>query len=824
MYDTRFIIFQHGMPGGKTRFKQDWLKSDHDCRLKEWCRASTTSKYAGYCFVCESEVRVDNQGLRQLKQHANKAGHKSRMDDLLGDSQTSLTSETVPSTSQDQPAKMLSTCFSRSDQATRAELLWAMKVVHSHYSFSSCDGVKELFQAMFPGEAENFTMSSSKVSYLISEATGPYFHDKMIDDINKSDAYFTVMYDETTNDQNKKQMEIYVRYWSEEKGEVVSHHLRTYLIGHAATGDLEERIIGAIEESKLKLSRLLMLGSDGPNVNKAVWRKIDQQMTDAYKIRLIDTDTCVLHKFHNSFSKGLKEFGSSAADLNNEIVFWFQGSAARKVDLHDLQVRLGRTALEPMKFVDCRWLSLGPAATRLLEIWESVREYFLVYIPKNFPEHMTKPRYVKIRAGLQQPTMLTILNFLSFAAATFDDVLVPLQSRQTMIHVLHDRMVEFLRKLINRILNTERSANQSVKDVNVCLAEDQLELNEIGIGDSTRACLTKLNQALQRQVLLGVQKFYVSVIVYLQKVLPLMNPIIRDASVFQPKKKDAKSVDAMRRLAKAIGRDVDCDRLMDEWKLFLMDDNVSTEAVVSVDQYWANVFKEKNSQGEPKYKQLGNLGKKVLSLSHGNSEVERAFSISGNDVTPQRSCLSESTINGIGATTSGIRADGGMPEVIPITKEFIRLGRQAHRSYKMRLEEEQRQREEERKKRELAGKELEEQRKNALLEDIRSQKISKKTNKLKEKEARLEKEEESSTQLLKTGNELLTEANDKLKTAVKVNDKTQIAVAQAMIETAESKLKQAQNEFTKTRATQRKVEKKKLTMIEAFVLKKKRTS
>lgn len=93
-------------------------------------------------------------------------------------------------------------------------------------------------------------------------------------------------------------------------------------------------------------------------------------------------------------------------------------------------------------------------------------------------------------------------------------------------------------------------------------------------------------------------------------------------SVFQPEKKDAKSVDAMRRLAKAIGRDVDCDRLMDEWKLFLMDDNVSTEAVVSVDQYWANVFKEKNSQGEPKYKQLGNLGKKVLSLSHGNSEVE----------------------------------------------------------------------------------------------------------------------------------------------------------------------------------------------------------
>ena len=45
-----------------------------------------------------------------------------------------------------------------------------------------------------------------------------------------------------------------------------------------------------------------------------------------------------------------------------------------------------------------------------------------------------------------------------------------------------------------------------------------------------------------------------------------------------------------------------------------------------------------------------------------------------------------------------------------------------------------------------------------------------------------------------------------------------------MIEIAGSRLKEVQNEFAKTRATQRKVEKKKLTMIEAFVLKKKRTS
>lgn len=123
----------------------------------------------------------------------------------------------------------------------------------------------------------------------------------------------------TTNEQNNKQIEVYVKYWSEDKNEAVSHHFRTFLMGHATNDDLSEKIISAIEEAKLKLCGLLMLGSDGPNVNKAVWRKVDKQMTVAYEFGLIGIDTCVLHTFHNSFSKGIQEFGSRAAALNNDI-------------------------------------------------------------------------------------------------------------------------------------------------------------------------------------------------------------------------------------------------------------------------------------------------------------------------------------------------------------------------------------------------------------------------------------------------------------------------------------------------------------------------
>lgn len=109
--------------------------------------------------------------------------------------------------------------------------------------------------------------------------------------------------------------------------------------------------------------------------------------------------------------------------------------------------------------------------------------------------------------------------------------------------------------------------------------------------------------------------------------------------------------------------------------------NVEENSIITnIDDYWRKVFTLKNSLGLTKYKQLTSLVKMLLSLSHGNSEVESAFSMIGNDVTSQRTRLR--------STTDGLRLYANKPENVPITKEFILLGRSAHQKYKLRLEEE----------------------------------------------------------------------------------------------------------------------------------------
>ena len=55
------------------------------------------------------------------------------------------------------------------DETLKAEILWALKAIMSHYSFKSCKGTSKLFQAMFPDSriASWFSCEEKKFAFLI---------------------------------------------------------------------------------------------------------------------------------------------------------------------------------------------------------------------------------------------------------------------------------------------------------------------------------------------------------------------------------------------------------------------------------------------------------------------------------------------------------------------------------------------------------------------------------------------------------------------------------------------------------------------------------
>ncbi|KAJ8882177.1 hypothetical protein PR048_018665 [Dryococelus australis] len=75
----------------------------------------------------------------------------------------------------------------------KAEILWTLKVVESGYSFSSCDGLADIFKQMFDDNeiAKSFTLGSTKVAYEICE-----IYDKFLRVMQCNEPLIHILYDE----------------------------------------------------------------------------------------------------------------------------------------------------------------------------------------------------------------------------------------------------------------------------------------------------------------------------------------------------------------------------------------------------------------------------------------------------------------------------------------------------------------------------------------------------------------------------------------------------------------------------------------------------
>jgi hypothetical protein len=118
--------------------------------------------------------------------------------------------------------------------------------------------------------------------------------------------------------------------------------------------------------------------------------------------------------------------------------------------------------------------------------------------------------------------------------------------------------------------------------------------------------------------------------------------------------------------------DDDLDQLNVEWRLYENETipnewyeqksvGVDSQEIIKyqpIDYYWKHIFAMKNSSGGTKYLILSKLVKSILSLSHGNADVERGFSENASLVTDDRSSLSNTSINGLRATKDAVKFYG----------------------------------------------------------------------------------------------------------------------------------------------------------------------
>ena len=147
------------------------------------------------------------------------------------------------------------------------------------------------------------------------------------------------------------------------------------MFGHSFGKDVGEKIMKSLKDDGLDCELLLALSSDGPNVNKTIWKTVDATKKAAGYPGLVDIGSCYIHVVHNSFAKAKETFSNDVEELAIDLFTYFKQSSARREDYNDVQIDIGVEEHMFQRHVSSRWLTLAPVVGRILEQWDVIQQY-----------------------------------------------------------------------------------------------------------------------------------------------------------------------------------------------------------------------------------------------------------------------------------------------------------------------------------------------------------------------------------------------------------------------------------------------------------------
>ncbi|CAF4606039.1 unnamed protein product [Rotaria sp. Silwood2] len=285
-----------------------------------------------------------------------------------------------------------------------------------------------------------------------------FFIRELVKDVNTAPSY-SLLFDETTIVGVRKQLDLHIRYWSESKQCVVTRYWKSIMLGHATADIISRHILDSLKSDGIDLCKLLQLGRDNPNVNKAVETMIDKELRSEREQKtgcapsngLVSIGPCPLHVIHNAFKHSF---------TRNE-------SSARREDYLSVAESIGDSIGRFMKrFVITRWIEVGPVIERVIDQWSILKEYFLVYLPKIDKNIINNDRWQRIKNYLDQQQTFVRFQFVLYVYRhIFSKTLTWLQQDEPLVHMLFEECSNLFRNVLISFIKDDLIMNKTVKQL-----------------------------------------------------------------------------------------------------------------------------------------------------------------------------------------------------------------------------------------------------------------------------------------------------------------------------------------------------------------------
>lgn len=664
----------------KTTFNKLWLDSKHSPEFADWLDEVKGASDQAYCKMCKVKISLSNMGRRAIVSHTSSVKHKKcsemanafdhsaferfkftpkaepacanstglqQLPLLTASSCEAGNAETAASTQGADVSLIdvkksihqqgLSSVFVRGDDVTRAEVLWALKSVASHYSMNSSADLKSIFQLMFPDSAiaQKVTIGSTKLAYYITYGLAPYYHNQLIRALLTCDKV-VVCFDEAMNAVAQRgQMDIVLRYWNNETNTVCSRYFGSAFMGRASA----EHILASFKEAlvEIPLSRIMQVSMDGPAVN---WKFLDL-LSDSMEengSKLLNLGSCGLHVIHGAFQSGHQATGWKVNAYLRGIYYLFKDSPARRA----VYTEITGSKVFPKKFCQVRWCENVSVAERAIEVLPNVKQF--VAHSKKLPITVSS---TNVQELCDDKLATAKLAFFSSVAAQCEVLLRRYQTASPIAPFLYDDVHNLMRTIMKRFVKKSilDSADNVTKLMKIDLSSKDITCahKEVDIGVAATKALSQVKLSdLERMTFNKECMTFLSTLV--RKIVersPLKYPVVRAISCLVPstvsscrslaehRMKDLAQIMYDKGIITAVTADRSkcqfielCSQAATNLKKNFSEFSRSSDRL---DTFYSSVLGQ-----DPEFSDLFTVIRFVLTLSHGNASVESGFSVNSD--------------------------------------------------------------------------------------------------------------------------------------------------------------------------------------------------
>lgn len=349
---------------------------------------------------------------------------------------SSSTLATTPSSAATKTRTMLD--YASKNEVLKAEVLWVLKIMNSHYSFKSSEDTSRLFTAMFPDSqiAAKFACGERKCAYIATFGLAPYIKRLLLKEVSLQTAY-VVLFDESLNHiLQSKQMDLHVRLW--EGAEVKTKYIGSEFLGHSTAADIVDKMCNALSE--MGIHNLIQLSMDGPNVNWKVFEMLQKEMQKQVDKSLLNIGSCGLHIIHNAFKAGSNATGWDIEHTLLSLYWLFHDAPARHEDF----VKATGCGITMLKFCRHRWLENVSVSDRALKLWPCVITYVEMVQRGDLPDPKTKS-FEAIRNTSKDPLFIPQLMIFNSIAREIVPFLTLYQTDRPMLPFLSEDMFNLMK-------------------------------------------------------------------------------------------------------------------------------------------------------------------------------------------------------------------------------------------------------------------------------------------------------------------------------------------------------------------------------------------